>query len=428
MAGAAQQDRALEGLAVLQRERLARRDGPSPVVTPLEAARAAGRWASIAARISATCSSSAGAMAHGLAPAHDPVGTARGRAGPPARGRSSVAAGPSRRPARAPGRGSRARRRRPSWPARGARRGSARPRTRGPAGCRRRHRPAHRAMAVPVHAPRSSTCASQRAEPPAAALGPVVDVHLVHDVGQRKLHGAHRPVRHDERGRRDPLRGEDRLPARAAGWPRRPRPRRAPPPRRCPPPAPACRAPPPGAPRTPRATAPARSSTRISSSFEHAVEQHGRWRTPSPRAPMWASTRAPRRAKCRAPSAVTAPVRHSVIAVASRIARGTPVRGSYRVSSASSDGSPSPSQIRRSYLSATPDRPASTGTTVGDGLADMAARRRRSMRRCQAPARRRKARKGRRSGAVGAGSSGGASAAGFMAPAGFAAAVAVPAA
>ena len=60
-----------------------------------------------------------------------------------------------------------------------------------------------------------------------------------------------------------------------------------------------------------------------------------------PRAPMWASTRAPRRARCRAPRAVTAPVRHSVIAVASRMACGTPVRGSYSVSRASSDGRPS---------------------------------------------------------------------------------------
>jgi ornithine cyclodeaminase/alanine dehydrogenase-like protein (mu-crystallin family) len=37
---------------------------------------------------------------------------------------------------------------------------------------------------------------------------------------------------------------------------------------------------------------------------------------------------APLRARWRAPMAVTAPVRHSVIAVASTIARGTPVRGS----------------------------------------------------------------------------------------------------
>jgi hypothetical protein len=51
-------------------------------------------------------------------------------------------------------------------------------------------------------------------------------------------------------------------------------------------------------------------------------------------------TAGPRRARYLAPSAVTAPVRMSVIAVASRRARGIPVRGSKRASSAISDGSP----------------------------------------------------------------------------------------
>ena len=44
-----------------------------------------------------------------------------------------------------------------------------------------------------------STCGAQRAERQAlAALAPVVDDHLVHDVGQRELDRAHRAVGHDE--------------------------------------------------------------------------------------------------------------------------------------------------------------------------------------------------------------------------------------
>ena len=61
-----------------------------------------------------------------------------------------------------------------------------------------------------------------------------------------------------------------------------------------------------------------------------------------PRAPTWPSTRAPARARWRAPSAVTAPVRHSVIAVASRIARGAPVRGADVVVEATRLTAPAP--------------------------------------------------------------------------------------
>ena len=59
-----------------------------------------------------------------------------------------------------------------------------------------------------------------------------------------------------------------------------------------------------------------------------------------PRAPMCASTFESRRPSSRPPSAVSAPVRRSVISVASTIASGTPVRGSKSVTRASSDGSP----------------------------------------------------------------------------------------
>ena len=59
------------------------------------------------------------------------------------------------------------------------------------------------------------------------------------------------------------------------------------------------------------------------------------------RAPTCPSERESARARCSAPIAVTAPVRISVIAVASITARGIPVSGSSRSSSASSDGSPS---------------------------------------------------------------------------------------
>jgi hypothetical protein len=59
-----------------------------------------------------------------------------------------------------------------------------------------------------------------------------------------------------------------------------------------------------------------------------------------PRAPMWPSTFAFVRASARAPIAVTAPVRMSVMSLASITAIGTPVAGSNRLSSASSDGRP----------------------------------------------------------------------------------------
>ena len=52
---------------------------------------------------------------------------------------------------------------------------------------------------------------AQRAERPAAALAPVVDDELVHDVGQRELDGAHRAVRDHQRARLDPLRPQQRL-------------------------------------------------------------------------------------------------------------------------------------------------------------------------------------------------------------------------
>jgi hypothetical protein len=59
-----------------------------------------------------------------------------------------------------------------------------------------------------------------------------------------------------------------------------------------------------------------------------------------PRAPMWPSTFESARARWRAPMAVTAPVRMSVMSEASMIATGAPVCGSNRFSTASSDGRP----------------------------------------------------------------------------------------
>src|SRR5262249_13160949 len=51
----------------------------------------------------------------------------------------------------------------------------------------------------------------QRAERPGAALAPVVDHQLVHDVRDAELDGAHRPVRHHQRAGRDPLGAQERL-------------------------------------------------------------------------------------------------------------------------------------------------------------------------------------------------------------------------
>ena len=59
-----------------------------------------------------------------------------------------------------------------------------------------------------------------------------------------------------------------------------------------------------------------------------------------PRAPTWPRTRASGRARYRAPTAVIAPVRAAVIIVASMMASGMPVAGSYSVSRPSSLGSP----------------------------------------------------------------------------------------
>ena len=52
---------------------------------------------------------------------------------------------------------------------------------------------------------------AQRAELPRAALGPVVDDHLVHHVGQRELNSAHRAVRDDERAGLHPARAKKRM-------------------------------------------------------------------------------------------------------------------------------------------------------------------------------------------------------------------------
>ena len=70
------------------------------------------------------------------------------------------------------------------------------------------------------------------------------------------------------------------------------------------------------------------------------VEQHT-LENAVPRAPTWPRTRRALAGEVARAERVIAPVRHSVIAVASTIARGTPVRGSNSVSSASSDGRPS---------------------------------------------------------------------------------------
>ena len=182
-----------------------------------------------------------------------------------------------------------------------------------------------------------STWARSAPKRPRLALAPVVDEHLVHDVGQRQLHRAHRAVGDDERGGRDPLRAQDRLGRGQArgldhdvGAAHRLLDRRR---RR----GRACRAP-------PRSRAPNASRDSGRALVTRISSRSSTWSSSTtlakavPRAPTWPSTFAPGRARWRAPSAVTAPVRHSVIAVASRIARGTPVRGSNSVSSASSDG------------------------------------------------------------------------------------------
>ena len=62
---------------------------------------------------------------------------------------------------------------------------------------------------------------AQRAELAALALAPVVDHHLLHDVGQRQLHRAHRAVGHDQRAGLDPFGLEQRLRLAAAARPRR---------------------------------------------------------------------------------------------------------------------------------------------------------------------------------------------------------------
>ena len=52
---------------------------------------------------------------------------------------------------------------------------------------------------------------AQRAELAALALAPVVDDHLLHDVGQRQFYGAHCAVGYHQRAGLDPLRPEHRL-------------------------------------------------------------------------------------------------------------------------------------------------------------------------------------------------------------------------
>src|SRR5579883_1914861 len=51
---------------------------------------------------------------------------------------------------------------------------------------------------------------AQAAELAALALAPIVNDELDHDVGQRQLDGAHRPVRHDKGARLDPRRLQER--------------------------------------------------------------------------------------------------------------------------------------------------------------------------------------------------------------------------
>ncbi|MNY41314.1 hypothetical protein D3C86_1761200 [compost metagenome] len=82
-----------------------------------------------------------------------------------------------------------------------------------------------------------------------------------------------------------------------------------------------------------------RECTRISSKSK--IESSNRtFQYEVPRAPTWPRILLPLRARCRAPSAVTAPVRMSVMAVASITASGTPLSGSNRFSSAISEGRP----------------------------------------------------------------------------------------
>ena len=168
---------------------------------------------------------------------------------------------------------------------------------------------------------------AQRAERPAAALAPVVDDELVHDVGQRELDGAHRAVGHHQRAGLDPLgpqqrlgplepRGldhdvgaaHDGLPVVAHASPGgRGRARAA---RR--------------RPRGSRGAASARGSRRA----RRGGRAGARSSRPC-RARRCGRARArPARARWRAPSAVTAPVRMSVRPAASITACGTPVRGS----------------------------------------------------------------------------------------------------
>src|SRR4051794_35032575 len=69
---------------------------------------------------------------------------------------------------------------------------------------------------VLVEPPAIDVCA-QRAELPGPRLAPVVDDDLVHDVGQRELDRAHRPVRNDKAARLDPAREQLRLGALESG-------------------------------------------------------------------------------------------------------------------------------------------------------------------------------------------------------------------
>ena len=159
-------------------------------------------------------------------------------------------------------------------------------------------------------------------------------------VGERELHRAHRAVgdRRARRARSTPCAGSARARA-GASPPRRRRPR-APSPRSCRRRAPAWRA-------ASRSRAPNASRDSGRALVTRISSRSSTWSSSTtlakavPRAPTWPSTFAPGRASGRPPSAVIAPVRHSVIAVASMIARGTPVRGSSSVSSASSEGRPS---------------------------------------------------------------------------------------
>ena len=86
------------------------------------------------------------------------------------------------------------------WRAPGARAGCARRRAPGRPLDRPRSAPSSACRFASLSRPRS-TCGRSDAEAPLPALPPVVHDDLVHDRGQRQLHGAHRPVRHHEGAR-----------------------------------------------------------------------------------------------------------------------------------------------------------------------------------------------------------------------------------